>query len=332
MEYENTSSVNFEPIVNKSMEFVRLLAQYENASFKDPDTIPLIKNTKMCVAQMCGLLITTNLVIIKPSENEEKSVNTSFKIESPRESFKEVPRESFKESPLEKEQKITELKADKISMLDTENKTLEFYISDNESIGADQSFISTTVHDGNEKIDIKYLLGDEKIKTPLNIPKNPVIYKAPKMDKNVSSNTTEESNETKWVENTKRTSKTQKYDMMTAEELLQLDMSKIPHKMIGYKENIVAHEKFNMFANDDDEFIRSRTHGGIFVGSGGWMLNKNNGFIYVQTDKTKPPHPSFFAGKFWKWNIETYIKNHELFRSNDENHAQYPTINDFVTV
>lgn len=323
MEYENTASVNFEPIINKSIEFVRLLAQYENASFKDPDTISLIKNTKMCVAQMCGLLITTNLVIIKASENEEKSVNTSFKIESP------------KESPLEKEQKITQLKADKISMLDTENKTLESYISDNESIAADQSFISTTVHDGNEKIDIKYLLGDEKIKTPLNIPKDTVIYKASKDSKiseDASSKTKEDSNETKWVENTKRTSKIQKYDMMSAEELLQLDMSKIPHKMIGYKENIVAHEKFNMFANDDDEFIRSRTHGGIFVGSGGWMLNKNNGFIYVQTDKTKPPHPSFFAGKFWKWNIETYIKNHELFRSNDENHIQHPTINDFVTV
>ena len=324
MEYENTASVNFEPIVNKSMEFVRLLAQYENASFKDPDTIPLIKNAKMCVAQMCGLLITTNLFIIKPSENEDKSINTSFTIESPRKPLKESPR---------KDQKNTQLKDDKRSVQAMENETMEFYISDDEPAGADQSFISTTIRDGNEKVDIKYLLGDEKVDAQLNIPKDPVIYKAPKVTKEVSSKTKEDSNEPKWVENTKpmRSSKNIRYDNMSAEELAKLDMSKIPSKMIGYKENIVAHEKFNMFANDDDEFIRSRTHGGIFVGGGGWMLNKNNGFIYVQTDKTKPPHPSFFAGKFWKWNIETYIKNHELFRS-DENHAEYPTMNDFVTV
>ncbi len=173
---------------------------------------------------------------------------------------------------------------------------------------ADCSFISAVVRDD----------GEEKAVTQIV--------------ENAESPVKKDSDE--WVSKKKRMNSVQRYDKMTIDELLELDMSKIPEMMINRNEKIVAHEKFNMFVKDGSPFIHSRTHGGIFIGSGGWMLNKDNGFIYMQTDPSKPPHPSFFMGKFWKWNMENFVKNPETFSFEEDgenlgNH--YSTIQDFIT-
>lgn len=331
MEYR--ANQGLQQVVNKSRDFIKLLSLYEKEEFGDPDINQVMRSTKFCISQMYGLLMSTVFDSeIEPlsADNHDDNPVIEFVDQTTTESatFEEQPCE---EQPCE-EAPCEEATCEEATVQQEEKKSVwaQFSTSvssnwadepaDEPAIWIDPNSVQQTEEETGDQGDVSVFSAivdnnGEKTEITHVVPVSPKMVRPEPEFQRIS-----------------REKPGKPYSKMTIDELAELDMSKIPDKMVHFHANIIAHTKFRMFAYEDEDFIRSLSHGGFFIGRGGWLLNYKNGFLYTQSDKDKPPHPSFLWEKFHKWDMNNFNKNRHLFiRYAEEDYVEEQRNNRYVS-